>query len=196
MLDAMARRAVAGVFVGGASRRMGGSPKGLLRLPSGETLVDRWLAMFAACGVDAVLVGVHPEYAPRTMIPDAVLGVGPLGGLVALLRHCGSAWAVAVGCDMPCVSLELVRRLLDAPDAVAVAPRREGRWEPMLARYDAERALVTAAARLARGEHGMQGLLDELGASPLALTDVERAQLDDWDSPEDVAPQPPKSCVQ
>ncbi len=178
---------------------MGGAPKGLIRVESGETLVDRWVRLLAELGVDAVLVGARSEYAPRPMLADAVAGIGPLGGLLALLEQglqlaapgVDPVWALALGCDMPHVSPALVKRLLGAPpDAVAVAPRREGRWEPMFARYDARRALPAVTERASRGEGSMQGLLDELGATELPLDADEARELDDWDTAEDVARRP------
>jgi molybdopterin-guanine dinucleotide biosynthesis protein A len=176
---------------------MGGVPKGLLRLASGEAVVDRWVRLLEEFGIRCVLVGAHDAYAPRTFIPDAEAGAGPLGGLLALLSHARTAagdsarpWALAVACDMPHVSTSLLARLLDAPDATAVAPRREGRWEPMFARYDAVAAYDVARARGARGERSLQGLLDALGAAELPLSTEEATELDDWDTLEDVRRRP------
>jgi len=184
---------LAGIFVGGQSRRMGGLPKGLLRLSSGETVVDRWRSLLEGVGVDSVLVGSVADYAPRVMLADAFPGTGPLGGLVSLLRHAeltGRARVLAVGCDMPHIPPALVMKLRDAPAAAAVAPRRDERWEPMLARYDVSRALPVATARATRRELSMQGLLDELSAAELALTANESFALDDWDTLTDVKRRP------
>lgn len=110
---------VAGIFVGGASRRMGGRPKGLLRVADGRTIVARWRDTFDACGVSCVLVGAHPSYAGQGIetLSDAAGDAGPLGGLAALLDRASTALAVA--CDMPYPSTAHVRMLLDAPPAVA-----------------------------------------------------------------------------
>jgi molybdenum cofactor guanylyltransferase len=188
----MAREAVlAGIFVGGASRRMGGVPKGLLSAPggSGETVIARTRRVFAACGVPSVLVGVHEAYGDLGMevLADAGLNAGPLGGLAALLERVEGGYAVATACDMPFVTEPLVRRLLAAAPAIAVAPKRAGRWEPLFALYDAERARDVVRSRLAAGQLSLQGLLDALAAHELTLVEDEAAQLDDWDSPEDRA---------
>lgn len=182
-------RAVAGVFVGGRGARMGGLPKGLLRGPDGAPLVERWRAMLAELGVPVVLVGESGAYAHLGLpaLTDEPPGVGPLGGLVALLRHAGTVPALAFACDMPFVSRALVERLLAAsPDAPVVAPRREARWEPLCARYDPTRVLPLAVARTASTRHSLQGLLDEAGAAALPLLPHEDAELRDWDSPTDV----------
>src|SRR5512140_2393706 len=174
---------LAGIFVGGASSRMGGRAKGLLPSPDGPPIVDRWRGLFQTLGIPCVLVGRRAEYAgvPLEVLDDAPAGIGPLGGLVALLAHArGRArYALAVGCDMPLVSAELVGRILAAPDAAAVAPRVNERWEPMLARYDVARAHPIAQAR-ARGDargRSLQGLLDELAAAPLVLHPGDEALL-------------------
>jgi molybdopterin-guanine dinucleotide biosynthesis protein A len=117
---------------------------------------------------------------------DTVHNQGPLAGLVALLGRAGAGSAIAVACDMPFVTERLVRRLVDAPWAHAVAARREGRWEPFFARYDAAAALPIASARLRRAELSLAGVLDELGAHPLVLLPHEASELDDWDTPSDV----------
>ena len=179
---------VCGIFVGGGSSRMGGAPKGLLVPPDGGTVVGRLIELFRAVEVPCVLVGRRAEYEHLgvTVLDDDPSGIGPLGGLVALLRHAGDARAVSVACDMPLVTRSIVERLLDAPPALAVAPRSDGKWCTMLARYDARPSLAIAERR-ARGENrSLQGLLDELGAEELALAPGEDAELHDWDSPRDI----------
>lgn len=187
-------RAIAGVFVGGAGTRMGGLPKGLLRGPGGTTLVARWVALLGELGVPVVLVGEGSAYegASRELalpiLKDEPPGIGPLGGLVALLRHAGETPALALACDLPFASPALVERLLGAPfDAPIVAPRRDGRWEPLFARYEPARVLARATARAASGQHSLQGLLDDVGADVLRLRPDEETELRDWDTPADVA---------
>jgi molybdopterin-guanine dinucleotide biosynthesis protein A len=179
--------AIAGIFVGGKARRMGGVAKGLLVAPTGETIVARWASIFGALGVEAVLVGASGAYSASGLasIADDPPGIGPLGGLAALLARAGDADAIAVACDMPYVTEALVARLLaHARGAPAVAPRRDARWEPLFARYAAPLALPIARRRIAGGRHGLQGLLDEAGATELPLDRAESAALDDWDAPE------------
>jgi molybdopterin-guanine dinucleotide biosynthesis protein A len=180
---------IAGVFVGGAGNRMGKLPKGLLEAPGGGTLVDRLRAVLHEVGARRVwLVGRHPAYRAVGLdtIDDEPSGVGPIGGLVALLRRAGASRVLALACDMPFVSVGLVERLVAAPEAAVVAPRRSGVWEPLCARYDARRVLPCAVRRIAEGRYGLQSLLLEVGAAPLPLQPGDAAQLRDWDTPEDV----------
>jgi molybdopterin-guanine dinucleotide biosynthesis protein A len=182
-------RPLAGVFVGGAGSRMGGAAKGLLRAPEGVTLVDRWRAILADAGADVVLVGSAEAYAATGLeaIADDPPGVGPVGGLCALLRRAGPCPALALGCDMPFVSARLVDRLVNAPPSLALAPRKDGRWEPLFARYDAAAVLPVALDAVARGRRALQAVLDAVGAVALPLSREEERELRDWDTPEDVA---------
>ncbi len=189
------RDVLAGVFVGGESKRMG-RPKGLLRPPSGEpSIVQRWIAMLRAVEAPHVLVGRRSEYESLgEAIDDDPPGIGPIGGLNALVRHARSGVVLALACDMPLVDEGLLRRLMDAPPHAIVAPRalpkrgptlREGRWEPLFARYDVPLMIRELPERIARGAHRLQDLLDD-HAVELETNDRERAQLTDWDEPSDV----------
>ncbi len=172
---------------------MGGSPKGLLLAPSGETLIARWKGLFARLSIPCVLVGERARSAYASagleVLADARAAddLGPLGGLLALLEHAGEGAAIAVACDMPFVSTELVRRLAEVRSpAPAVAARRAGRWEPFFARYDAQAVVPTALAHADARRGSLQALLDAVSAEELAMSDAEHAELLDWDAPEDV----------
>jgi molybdenum cofactor guanylyltransferase len=180
---------IAGVFVGGAGKRMGERAKGLLEAPGGGTLVDRWLSVLHEAGVARVLlVGRHPAYRALGLetIDDEPSGVGPIGGLAALLRRAGPSRALALACDMPFVSAGLVQRLIAAPEAPVVAPWRDGRWEPLCARYDAARVLPSALRRIEARQYALHLLLAEAGAAPLPLEPGDAPELRDWDTPEDM----------
>jgi len=171
-----------GVFVGGASRRMG-RPKGLLVGPDGRTLIARAQRALRDAGAEPVLVGRRPEYAALgPAIDDALPDAGPLAGLVALLEQPGADRVIALACDMPFVTADDLRALL-AVDARVVAPRRDGRWEPLCAVYSSHVAPI-ARERLEAGRRSLQGLLDAVGATEAAL---DPDHLNDWDAPEDVS---------
>ena len=166
---------------------MGGRAKGLLLAPNGVSIVERWRRLLEDAGHQVVLVGHRAEYDPLGLptLDDARPDSGPLGGLVSLLALGGEVLAVA--CDMPHVSPALLRRLLtESAGAAVLAPRIEGLWQPLFARYDAARVLSLARTRLAEGRLALQGLLREAEATTLATSPTEDAELTDWDRPEDV----------
>jgi molybdopterin-guanine dinucleotide biosynthesis protein A len=189
MLRAM-RAPCVGIFVGGSGSRMGGRDKSQLPAPGGrDTLLGRWLRVLQQAGLqDVVLVG-GAGAGERPRLQDDPPGIGPLGGLSALLKHAGPRAAITLACDMPYVEAGLLRRLVsEAPDATALAPRDEvtGKWQPMFARYDAPAARPVVAAAISDGRHALQAVLGQLEAQVLSLDAAERAQLRDWDRPEDV----------
>lgn len=181
---------LAGIFVGGRARRMGGIAKGLLASPDGQPIVVRTRRLLEEIGAECVLVGAHPAYEQvgLEVLPDDPAAEGPLAGLLALLDRARSArWAIAIACDMPFIDRTLVQRLVDAPPAPIVAPRRRavdrGRdvWEPLFARYDPA-VLEIARAYANGGGKKLQLLLDAAGAQPVELVPEDEGLLADWDA--------------
>ncbi len=160
-----------------------GQPKGLLIGPGGRRLIDRARDVLSAAGLEPVLVGRREAYAGEgPFVDDAIANAGPLSGLVGLLEHAAGARVVALACDMPFVTTEDVRALLDAEGPI-VAPRRGGRWEPLCAAYDPS-VLPLARERLVAGRRSLQGLLS---ATRTHAVTIEATHLVDWDTPEDVS---------
>lgn len=190
------RTVLVGIFVGGQSSRMGGVPKGTLRAPDGSaSIVERLVGLARELGAGSVvLVGQRPVYAPLglPMLADDPPGVGPLGGLLALLRHAERSSyprALALACDLPYVTPDIVQRLIEhAPHAAAVAPYHGDQWQTMCARYATREVSALAERALERREHSLQTLFAALGAAAerLPLGDGEEALLRDWDCPEDI----------
>jgi molybdopterin-guanine dinucleotide biosynthesis protein A len=178
-----------GIFVGGHSRRMGGMPKGLLAVPGeGRSIVQRMLALAREITPRVVLVGQREEYAgiDAPSLSDPGGDAGPIGGLLSLLEHADPDRVIALACDMPHLGRELLLRLDRFPSAAsAVAPRRDGRWEPFVARFEAS-TLQTVRRRMSVGERSLHGLLDALDAVELPLLPGEPRLLHDWDGPEDM----------
>jgi molybdopterin-guanine dinucleotide biosynthesis protein A len=179
--------AVAGIFVGGRGERMGGAAKGLLVGPDGRPIIEHLRDVLTGLGLEVVLVGKDPRYAPLGLpvVEDEPAGIGPLGGLIGLLRHADDRPVVAIACDMPFVDAPLLTRLLEAPPAPVVGPRRDNLWEPLFARYDPEKVLPSARARASKGQRSLQGLLDAVGAQELPVSEEEWPRLRDWDTPSD-----------
>jgi molybdopterin-guanine dinucleotide biosynthesis protein A len=182
-----------GIFVGGRSTRMGGKPKGLLPAPdSGEALVVRSCRLARAAGLSPCLIGAAEAY--RALLPDLEVvadapgGIGPLGGLLGLVRSAGAAPVLALACDMPHITQELLARLAgEEASGDVLSPRGEsGLWEPLCARYDGARVSAPLERAVAAGVRSFQRLFTQLQVSELALAPHERAALVDWDRPEDI----------
>jgi len=187
---------VVGLFVGGRGTRLGGVVKGNLPGPSGERLVDRLLEVCARAvpGSPVVLVGdatAHRDLG-LPMLADEPPGIGPIGGLSALLGHAsttGADAALALACDLPFLEAPLVRRLAtEAPDAWFVAPCEGELFHVLTARYS-KSALPAVRETIAAGERSLQRVVRRLGAhaSPLPVGAEELAELRDWDDPADIS---------
>lgn len=177
---------------------MRGFPKGLLPAPkkSGgdeRTLVEALVREFraAAPSGEVVLLGHHPAYAGFGLpeLSDAPAGVGPIGGLRALLLEAerrGSR-ALLCGCDLPFVERALFRRFLtEQPDAAALAAKRDGHFEPFPSRFEPAGVLGALDQQLAAGRHSLVALLEAFGACELPLGPGEGRVLRDWDEPSDI----------
>lgn len=179
-----------GVLAGGRGTRMGGRDKSRLPAPdTGEALAARIVRLARAAGLECVMVGGTPLPGVAQLTDDPP-GIGPIGGLCALLDHAGSRPAVAVACDLPRVTAELLQRIThETPKAPVLAPRdpATGKWQPLFARYDAARVLPALRAAVASDTRSMQTVLRSLDVHELALSPAERAALQDWDSPDDLA---------
>jgi molybdopterin-guanine dinucleotide biosynthesis protein A len=176
---------IVGIFVGGRGLRMGGVDKGLLQ-HEGETLITRLLR--ACDGFDVVLVGRADAYAELELprVADDPPGIGPIGGLAGLLDHAagrGESTVLALACDLPFITAELVRRLAEhESSAEVIAPSVDDVWQPLAARYRTHPALAATRVAIAAGEHSLQAVLRQLAIEPIA---IDPRELRDWDTPED-----------
>ncbi len=185
---------VFGVFVGGRGTRLGGVVKGALRAPSGGTILERLFEVVQrGCpGASVVLVGETPLAAALPRLSDSPAARGPLGGLVALLRYAGAQGraAVALASDLPSVSPALIRRVSsEHPEATLYAPRIDGIWQPLFARYAPE-SLLPIVDEVLRSPHPrLLALLDRAPTWEMLIDEAELRALTDWDEPTDLPPE-------
>src|SRR5690242_12421678 len=128
-----------------------GAPKALVAL-GGAPLIARPLAAARAAGLEAVVVAKPDSPLPPLDVPvwhEPAEPVHPLCGLVAALERAGRP-LVAVACDQPFVTAELIAALAAADgDVVCEAGGLQpfpGRYQP--AALDALRAGLAASAPL------------------------------------------------
>jgi molybdopterin-guanine dinucleotide biosynthesis protein A len=159
--------ALVAVLAGGASRRMGAA-KPLAPL-GGRPLIAWPLAAAAAAGLRAVVVAKSTTPLPPVDVevwlePDTPRH--PLTGLVCALERCGGA-VVAVGCDQPWLTPDLLTRLAAA--AGCAAPLVGDTFEPFPARYPPAALDALRAGRDAQAP--VRRVLAELGPQSIALED-------------------------
>jgi molybdopterin-guanine dinucleotide biosynthesis protein A len=125
--------AIVAVLAGGRGRRMG-RPKALVEL-DGRPLISYPLAAAAQAGLDAVVVAKAGTNLPELDVPvwrEPDEPVHPLLGIVTAVEQADGP-VVAVACDQPFVTPELLQRLATGPEA---AVRVGDRLEPLPARYE------------------------------------------------------------
>ena len=126
------------ILAGGKNRRMNRS-KAFLEV-GGRRIIDRILGELApVCGEILLVTNTPEEYAGlglrvvRDLLPHRV----PLAGLHAGLAHSGARHNLVVACDMPFVSGNLARLLLERAAGwdVVVPVHHDGLLEPLYAVY-------------------------------------------------------------
>lgn len=141
------------VVAGGKSRRMG-RDKALLPW-SGTDLLDHAVTRLGAvCASVQVLCGAERRYEGRgvPVETDAVPDAGPLGGIFTGLLGMGPGTGLFLGVDLPFVTVDLLRRLLElSAGHDAVVPLSARGPEPLCAVYRST-CLEPIRRRLAAGD--------------------------------------------
>jgi len=165
------------VLAGGAARRYGGRPKGLVEL-GGRRILDRIVdAVSAVTDGAPLLVANAPEGAAwrpdlRT-VPDVRPACGSLGGIYTAVVS-GPGPVLCVAWDMPFVTLELLRALVEgAARYDAFLPESDGRRgvEPLCAVYG-PRCGPAIERQLARGDFQAIGFHADVAVGTLPLDRV------------------------
>lgn len=180
------------VLAGGESTRYG-APKALATV-GGMRIVDRVVAALRAVALDVVLSANEPGLFAELGLPtypDERPDLGPLGGIYTALlraREAGRPGILAVACDMPFPSVELLallRREAFGSDAAPTAtpgtptpaavlpasPNRRG-VEPLFAAYSTA-CIEAIDAALAEGDRRMVGFHDRVRVRTIPLEAVE-----------------------
>jgi molybdopterin-guanine dinucleotide biosynthesis protein A len=172
------------ILTGGRSARMG-VDKATLAV-RGRPLVTYPRDALRSAGAREVLaVGGDREALAAlglTVVADEHPGEGPLGGIVTALRVATEPVVVVLACDLPAITCEVVRRLVDAvgPGVDAAVPVRDGRLEVVAAAYR-RRALPRLERAFAAGGRSPSQVISRLTVRE--LRDLPRGALVDLDRP-------------
>jgi molybdopterin-guanine dinucleotide biosynthesis protein A len=187
--DAAAVKLTGFVLVGGRSSRMG-RDKALL--PFGTVPLAAHVAEIVKQVADDVfLVGSPSLYAPlgHPVLPDLYPGFGPVGAIATALAATDASWNVVVACDLPFVTVDVLRLLLaealGTGAGCAFAADPDGKGQPLCGVYHASTGHVFQAA-VREGEHRLTQVAARLRPHVVHLNDFEALRNvntpDDWDA--------------
>jgi molybdopterin-guanine dinucleotide biosynthesis protein A len=143
------------LLAGGKSSRMG-IDKANLKLDGGLMMLQSIARKLSAVSDEVIVatdgrryddIGVRVKW-----VADVHPGAGSLVGLYSGLREASSDYALVVACDMPFLSLDLLRYMIALPrDYDILAPRLGDKIEPLHAIYS--RSCLPTIARLLEAGH-------------------------------------------
>ncbi len=171
------------VLSGGHSSRMG-RDKALLPI-EGLALVERTAERVRAAAGSVTLIGAPERYAHLGLpvAADLIENCGPMGGLYTALKIGRADWNLLVACDMPGLTAEFLRELLDAArecGSICLVPQTPSGLHPLCAVYHrrAEGAVISA---IEHKRFKMHDLLKVLEAQSFPVADA--AQLQNVNTP-------------
>ena len=162
------RRVFGVVLAGGESRRFG-RPKALAEV-GGSLLARRCVDTLISAGLSVGIVA-DPRIGATLGVrsrPDLEAGLGPLGGLWTALewaRERGDTGVFLLGCDMPLITPDLIRLVVERSAGAAVtAPVGPTGPQPLCALY--RLACLPEVEKRARSpDRSLHRLLDAVGAT-------------------------------
>ena len=134
----MEQNSISGIILaGGLSKRLG-REKTTLTL-DGSTVLRSLIEKLRPL-VSEILIVTRREqklfFSDVRIVSDIFLGKGSLGGLYTGLFHSSNQHSFICACDMPFISPQLIRFLLNSKEnADAVVPKISGYFEPLCAVY-------------------------------------------------------------
>ncbi|AFL99745.1 MULTISPECIES: molybdenum cofactor guanylyltransferase [Desulfitobacterium] len=126
------------ILAGGKSSRMGRN-KAFIEW-AGVPLIEHTLAIFSTVFAEVMISSNHPELYAKygvKVIKDNYLDHGPLGGLEACLREARYDYAFFAACDMPFLSVEVIRFMAGKIEGEVdiLIPELDGEIQPLHAFY-------------------------------------------------------------
>ena len=163
------------ILCGGASKRFGGTNK-LLLCHEGRTFLSLIAEAFGETGRILLSADKKERFAKLgfPVIEDRYPGCGPLGGIVSALETCSEEAVFVAACDMPFITKESVRRLLDAyfrNGGIVLAEGSAG-IEPLFGIYP-NTVLPEAKSMLTRGDLKLRSLYASCGGTSVRFEDAD-----------------------
>ena len=166
------------VLSGGESSRMG-VPKAGMLLPDGRSMIERARDTLEIFCRQVILVGEAYGIFGHEVVKDDQPGLGPLGGIEALLASNLDTQYLVIPCDLPLAPPGFLGRLTreDNIDGMTVFQvEGEDRPRPLPCRIGAD-CLDDVRELLAEGNRSLSGLISQLGPD-VEIIEVARREHD------------------
>ncbi len=166
------------ILAGGEGRRLGLDKLWLRH--QGQLVILKLIEQFQDLCSETIVALGRPKSIPTGLnakfVEDVIPGAGPLSGLHAGLVHISSPLALVLACDMPFVSPQLARLLIDrgARAQKPVVCQIFRFLEPFPGVYP--RNLLPVVEKSAQSQYGVQRFLAEV--SPVVVPEEEVRQID------------------
>ena len=159
------------ILAGGKSSRMG-KDKSLL-LVDGVSLIERAAIVMREVFESVVVVSDRIDqyrFLGLSVLQDIKKNCGPLGGIHAAFVQTEAESLFVIACDMPFVSPDLIRYIVNArSDTGAAVPTMGGRVHPLCGLYS-RTSLPIIEGSLSQGIYRLQTVLKELKPAIIPLT--------------------------
>lgn len=173
------------ILAGGAGRRMG-RPKHDVPLADGRRMIDAVAETLGRVSARLVVVGPPGLLEGVERVEDLRAGLGPLGGVEALLSSGIDTHYLVCGCDQPALTPELLR-LLTAGDEPVRALRIEGDDTPqMLPLVVSSSLLSSVTTQLDDGRRALRRWLGRVGVAERRVPRELAAGLANVNTPDDL----------
>lgn len=189
------RELMGAILAGGQSTRMG-RDKAAIVLRDGRRMMDAvGEALRQACGEFVIVGGTfaasnenEPSANSIARLPDLRAGLGPMGGIEALLASNLAKEYIVSPCDLPLLTADALRPLLQHRDTPATVMRFAGgpQFEPLPARLSMA-ALPVVRRLLDEGHRSVWRLMQALPAAVVDVDDQHALALRNVNTPEDLS---------
>lgn len=168
------------ILIGGQSRRMG-SPKHLVELTNGNTMLQMMLQFANSFAERTVILGGVVD--GQQCISDLRRQHGPVGGIESMLHANIDSKYLVVGCDMPTLTEKDVQSLLSCNTNAVFATGNNILGLPLLVHEETKDACT---AYLDSGGRSIKGFVSEIPHTKIAISSTKLDSLRSVNTREDV----------
>lgn len=140
----------------------------------GKTLMEHIATAVCEAAGSVTVIGdpAKFEHLGLRVVADSVPACGPAGGIYTALRETATNWSLIAACDMPGISVEILRGLLREAETAdhdcVAATGADGQPEPLCAVYH-RRCLPVLTRAIHDTRLKMRDLLKEIGWTGVAV---------------------------